>query len=97
MRRVDMSFHYGGAFGEISIPDAYERLLLDVLKGDASLFTRGDAIELAWGLVDKILKGWESEAAPPLVTYEPGSWGPAESAQLIAHDGYSWSLGCERH
>ena len=97
MRRVDMSFHYGGAFGEIGIPDAYERLLLDVLKGDASLFTRGDAIELAWALVDKIIEGWQSEAGPPLITYEPGSWGPAESTRLIAHGEYSWSLGCERH
>jgi glucose-6-phosphate 1-dehydrogenase len=97
MRRVDMSFHYGGAFGEIGIPDAYERLLLDVLKGDASLFTRGDAHELAWGLVDNIIEGWESEVAPPLAIYEPGSWGPVESTKLIAHAGYSWSLGCERH
>lgn len=97
MRRVDMSFHYGGAFGEISIPDAYERLLVDVLKGDASLFTRGDAHELAWELVDKIIAGWESDSAPPLVPYDPGSWGPAESTRLIAHEGYSWSLGCERH
>jgi glucose-6-phosphate 1-dehydrogenase len=97
VREVDMSFHYGGAFGEIGIPDAYERLLLDVIKGDPSLFTRGDAIELAWGLVDKILAGWGSEAAPPLITYEPGSWGPTESAKLIAHDDYAWSLGCEGH
>ena len=95
MRNVAMNFHYDDAFGAISIPDAYERLLLDVLKGDASLFTRGDAIELAWGLIDKILAGWESDNAPPLEIYEPGTWGPASAERLIAHDGYTWTLGCQ--
>jgi glucose-6-phosphate 1-dehydrogenase len=95
MRTVDMSFHYADSFEETRIPEAYERLILDVLKGDASLFTRGDAIELAWGLVDKIHLGWELDTAPPLSIYEPGSWGPPEADALIDHDGYSWSLGCD--
>ena len=95
MRTVDMSFRYADTFGETGIPEAYERLLLDVLKGDASLFTRGDAIELAWSLVDKIHQGWKLESAPPLSFYEPGSWGPAEADALIDHNGYSWSMGCE--
>ncbi len=95
MRTVDMSFHYADSFEKTTIPDAYERLLLDVLKGDASLFTRGDAIELAWGLIDKIHHGWELDSAPPLSPYEPGSWGPAEADALIDHDGYKWSPGCE--
>ncbi len=94
MRNVDMSFHYEDSFGEVAIPDAYERLLLDVIKGDASLFTRGDSIELAWGLVDQILEGWESENAPPLVTYEPGTWGPSAADDLVAHDGFTWHLSC---
>jgi glucose-6-phosphate 1-dehydrogenase len=94
MRNVDMSFHYEDSFGEVSIPDAYERLLLDVLKGDAALFTRGDSIELAWGLVDKIFEGWASDNAPPLHIYEPGSWGPTEADDLVAHDGFSWRLSC---
>lgn len=96
MRNVDMSFHYEDSFGEVTIPDAYERLLLDVLKGDASLFTRGDSIELAWGLVDQIIEGWDSDGAPPLVTYEPGSWGPSEADALVAHDGFTWRLSCIR-
>ncbi len=95
MRTVDMSFQYADSFEETRIPDAYERLLMDVLKGDASLFTRGDAIELAWGLVDKISDGWRLESAPPLLKYEPGSWGPLPAEQLINHDGYKWSPGCE--
>jgi glucose-6-phosphate 1-dehydrogenase len=94
MRPVDMSFQYAGAFGEMAIPEAYERLLLDVLKGDASLFTRGDAIELAWELVDRISAAWESEHAPPLCFYGPGSWGPAEADALLARDGFSWVLSC---
>ena len=94
MRNVDMSFHYEDSFGEVAIPDAYERLLLDVLKGDASLFTRGDSIELAWGLVDQIIEGWNSDTAPPLSIYEPGSWGPSEADDLVAHDGFSWQLSC---
>jgi len=95
MRTVDMSFHYADSFEETRIPEAYERLILDVLKGDASLFTRGDAIELAWGLIDKIHMGWELDSAPPLSIYEPGSWGPAEADALIDHDGYAWSPGCD--
>lgn len=95
MRSVDMSFHYADAFGEQSIPEAYERLLLDVLKGDASLFTRSDSIELAWGLVDPILEGWSLPSAPPLAFYEKGTWGPEEADALIDHDGYTWTMGCD--
>lgn len=94
MRTVNMSFHYEESFGALAIPEAYERLLLDVLKGDASLFTRSDAIELSWGLIDPILAGWESRHAPPLSFYESGSWGPPEADALIAHDGYHWTYGC---
>lgn len=94
MREVDMSFHYEETFGALAIPEAYERLLLDVIKGDASLFTRSDAIELSWELIDPILAGWESKHAPPLSFYESGSWGPSEANHLIAHDGYQWVYGC---
>jgi glucose-6-phosphate 1-dehydrogenase len=89
-----MSFEYDEAFGDQSIPEAYERLLLDVLKGDASLFTRSDSIELAWALVDPILEGWSLPTAPPLAFYEPGTWGPEEADTLIRHDGYGWTMGC---
>jgi glucose-6-phosphate 1-dehydrogenase len=94
MQSVDMSFEYDEAFGDQSIPEAYERLLLDVLKGDASLFTRSDSIELAWALVDPILEGWSLPTAPPLAFYEPGTWGPEEADTLIRHDGYGWTMGC---
>jgi glucose-6-phosphate 1-dehydrogenase len=95
MRTVDMEFKYEDAFGPTAIPDAYERLLLDVIKGDASLFTRGDSIELAWELIDPILHGWELNSAPPLSFYESGTWGPVETDRLLTEDGDNWSVGCQ--
>ena len=90
MRSVDMEFHYADSFGKTAIPEAYERLLLDVLTGDASLFTRADEVETAWGLVDPILQGWETREQP-LAFYEPGSWGPADADELLAKDNRNWS------
>jgi glucose-6-phosphate 1-dehydrogenase len=85
MRSVDMEFHYEDSFGKTTLPDAYERLLLDVLNGDASLFTRADEVETAWALIDPIIQAWESQKKPPVV-YEPGSWGPEDADDLLARD-----------
>lgn len=90
----DLEFHYRTGFGDQAIPDAYERLLLDALRGDASLFARYDEIEAAWQLIDPILQGWETPDAPPLVTYPVGSWGPPEADELLARDGNVWCLIC---
>ncbi|PWH14433.1 MAG: glucose-6-phosphate dehydrogenase [Anaerolineae bacterium] len=95
MRPVDMDFHYRDSFNDRSIPEAYERLLLEALDGDASLFTRSDGIEASWKLIDPILEGWQTPAAPPLVTYPRGSWGPAEADALLARAGHRWRLGRE--
>jgi glucose-6-phosphate 1-dehydrogenase len=97
MRDVDMEFHYQDSFGDIPLPDAYERLLLDALNSDASLFTRSDGIETAWRLIDPLLEGWETPGAPPLVKYSPGSWGPTEANELLARDDRRWRLGCREH
>jgi glucose-6-phosphate 1-dehydrogenase len=94
MRSVDMEFHYAQWFGPTAIPDAYERLLLDALSGDAALFTRADENELAWKLIDSILECWESEDAPALAFYEQGSWGPEEAEEMMARDGRTWLLAC---
>lgn len=94
MKSVDMEFHYADAFGEGSIPDAYERLLLDALNGDQSLFTRADTIELAWRLIDSILDGWHGANAPALAEYQIGSWGPEEAEEMLRTEGRHWSLGC---
>jgi len=96
-RPVDMEFHYAEDFGASALPDAYERLLLDAVQGDASLFARADEIELAWGLIDPILASWERQDAPPLVSYEPGNWGPAEADDFLAQDGRAWLHGCGEH
>jgi glucose-6-phosphate 1-dehydrogenase len=91
---VDMSFDYEQDFGQHALPDAYERLLLDALNGDASLFARGDEVELAWGIIDSILDGWDSGHAPPLVFYESGTRGPVKADEFINADGRNWHSEC---
>ncbi|HSF14381.1 MAG TPA: glucose-6-phosphate dehydrogenase [Vicinamibacteria bacterium] len=95
LRSVDMEFHYAEDFEGIAIPEAYERLLLDALHGDASLFARSDGIELAWKVIDPILDGWLGASAPPLEIYEGGSWGPEGADRLLGREGRSWQSGCE--
>ena len=89
-RSVDMEFHYADSFGKIAIPEAYERLLLDTITGDASLFTRADEVETAWGLIDPIIQAW-GRNDQPIASYLKGTWGPAEADALLATDGCSWS------
>lgn len=94
-RPVDMEFHYNTSFGKNPIPEAYERLLLDALLGDAGLFAREDEIEGSWALVDQIINGWEGHAhAPPMAFYTPGTWGPVEADDLLDAEGHSWHMGC---
>jgi glucose-6-phosphate 1-dehydrogenase len=93
-RSVNMSHTYREAFPDISLPDAYERLLLDALKGDASLFARNDGIEASWRIMDPVLAGWDVPDAPPLHEYPRGSWGPGAAEELLAREGHSWRMGC---
>jgi glucose-6-phosphate 1-dehydrogenase len=86
---VKMDFHYGSTFGSTS-PEAYERLLLDVMVGDATLFMRRDAVEAAWRFVMPILDRWTQDGAPPIASYPAGEWGPAEAERLIASTGRRW-------
>ena len=96
MSSVNMDFHYQTSFQGV-LPDAYERLLLDALQGDASLFARSDEIELAWQLVDPVVKICENPEAPPIATYPAGSWGPVESEELMMRDNRAWQQGCGEH
>jgi glucose-6-phosphate 1-dehydrogenase len=91
---VDMDFHYEEDFGAGTLPEAYERLLLDAMQGDAALFARADEIELAWRLIDRCHAHWTRPDAPPLASYEPGSWGPVEADELLGKDGRAWLLDC---
>ncbi len=93
IRAVDMNFHYRTSF-EGTLPDAYERLLLDALNGDASLFTRSDSIEVSWRLIDPVIAGWERGAGPPLLGYPRGGWGPDAADELLARDGRAWRWVC---
>ncbi len=93
MRSVDMEFKYRDSFSGV-LPDAYERLLMEALRGDASLFTRSDGIESAWKLVNSIASGWETRNIPDLALYRRNSWGPSEANTLMARDNRSWLLGC---
>jgi glucose-6-phosphate 1-dehydrogenase len=97
MRSVDMTFHYDDEFGQDAIPEAYERLLLNALEGDATLFTRSDGIEAAWRTIDPILQAWETNAAPPLTEYKQGSWGPKTANELLTSHGRQWRYGCAEH
>jgi len=89
-RPVEMEFKYSDYFGKGTLPDAYERLILDAIHGDAALFTRNDEIETAWKLVDPLLKAWEGADSSPMLTYPRGSWGPAEADHLLEQDGRAW-------
>ena len=88
IRTVHMDFLYGGAFRE-GLPDAYERLILDAMLGDATLFTRSDEIEEQWGLVDAITGFWQRDR-PMFPNYAAGTWGPASADELLHRDGRSW-------
>jgi len=86
---VEMNFNYGDTFSAPS-PEAYERLLLDVMAGDASLFMRRDAVEASWAWVTDILEGWKTHGSKWLPEYPAGSWGPVEADRLIESDGRKW-------
>jgi len=86
---VKMDFHYGSTFGASS-PEAYERLLLDVMAGDATLFMRRDAVEAAWRFVMPILDRWAEQNSGDLPTYAAGDWGPEAADRLIEATGRKW-------
>ena len=87
VRDVSMDFGYGHAFTESS-PEAYERLILDVLLGDPPLFPRHEEVELSWQILDPITAFWESKGQPE--AYPSGGWGPDSATQMLARDGRTW-------
>jgi glucose-6-phosphate 1-dehydrogenase len=88
IREVNMDFAYGGSFTESS-PEAYERLILDVLLGDPPLFPQHEEVELSWEILDPILDYWRNLPEQP-EPYEPGSWGPKGAELMLAREGFSW-------
>jgi glucose-6-phosphate 1-dehydrogenase len=88
IRPVNMEFRYGTSFLSES-PEAYERLILDAMRGDATLFTRNDEIEALWGIIDPILTAWHEDTSSEVAQYPSGSQGPSEAESLLDR-GRSW-------
>jgi glucose-6-phosphate 1-dehydrogenase len=89
LRPVRMHFSYDSEFGAYT-PEAYERLLLEAVEGDATLFIRRDEVETAWSIVDPIREGWGDEALNEREFYPAGSWGPVAADQLLSVRGHAW-------
>jgi glucose-6-phosphate 1-dehydrogenase len=88
VRPVNMDFRYGTSFGT-DPPEAYERLLVDAMLGDSTLFTRWDSVEAAWQLLTPVLEAW-AQGGRPLEFYEAGTWGPDGAHELVEQDGREW-------
>ena len=88
LRDVAMDFRYGAAFGS-NTPEAYERLLLDSMRGEATLFTRRDEVEEQWAYIDHVFAAWREQNTPP-PGYAAGTWGPEQADDLMARDGRRW-------
>ena len=88
LRPVSMDFNYGSSFGERS-PSAYETLLVDAMIGDATLYTRQDMVEASWQVVQPILEDWANRKFD-FPNYDPGTWGPAASDEMLARQGHQW-------
>ena len=89
LKPTPLNLSFADAF-KVRWPEAYERLLLDVVRGNATLFMRRDEVEAAWSWAEPLLAAWE-QSAEPVRFYNAGSWGPAESAILLARDGRAWA------
>jgi glucose-6-phosphate 1-dehydrogenase len=86
---VRFEFDYGRSF-HAALPEAYERLLLDALRGDGTLFMRSDELEAAWAFVTPILEAWRDDPPPVFPNYAAGTWGPAEALRLVDHCPGGW-------
>jgi glucose-6-phosphate 1-dehydrogenase len=89
---VNMDFHYSD-LADLRLPAAYERLLLDCMQGDATLFSRSDAVEEAWKFVQPIMNAWKNNPEIPVYGYPAGTWGPEVSNTLI--DEGEWRYPCK--
>jgi glucose-6-phosphate 1-dehydrogenase len=88
VRKASMEFSYGAGF-EDHYPEAYERVILDALRGDPTLFIRGDEVTRSWRIVDPILEHWAADDRP-IPLYQAATWGPREATELLARDGRTW-------
>jgi glucose-6-phosphate 1-dehydrogenase len=91
---VNMDFHYSD-LSDKPIPEAYQRLLLDCMQGDSTLFTRGDSVEQAWSIVEPVLKAWGKNPKIPIFGYPSGTWGPKQADSLIDDAAMTWRYPCK--
>ena len=94
VKTVNMNFHYS-EIADVYLPEAYERLLLDCMLGDATLYARGDAVEACWRFVDPILKAWNSNPDIKVYGYPAGTWGPKEAKNLLENSKEDWRYPCK--
>lgn len=95
VKNVGMDFHYSD-LADNDVPESYERLLLDCMRGDATLYAHGDSVESTWEFVEPILKAWENDPAIPIFGYPAGTWGPEVTDDLIDPPSVSWRNPCRR-
>ena len=93
VKPVNMDFHYSD-LADTRVPDSYERLLLDCMSGDATLYAMGEAVERCWSFIDPLIV-WRESGEAPLYSYPAGSWGPREADSLIEGDGHGWRYPCQ--
>jgi len=93
LRMTDLDFRFQREFSA-AMPEAYQRLLLDAMQGDASLFARADEVELSWSIIDPVLQAWQSGEGPPLEPYEYGHWGPESSTLWMQRQDRQWFDAC---
>ncbi|MDF1574043.1 MAG: glucose-6-phosphate dehydrogenase [Bacteroidales bacterium] len=91
---ANLDFHYKN-LSDSRIPEAYQRLLLDCMQGDSTLYTRGDAVEAAWRFLDPVLAAWKDDKSIPLYGYPCGTWGPEEADGMFKEEGYTWRYPCK--
>jgi glucose-6-phosphate 1-dehydrogenase len=91
IKPVVMNFSYGSSF-QVQAPDAYERLILDAMLGDSTLFTRSDEVEASWALITPITERWEAGGGSFIELYRSGTWGPKESDDFLSADGRYWRV-----
>jgi glucose-6-phosphate 1-dehydrogenase len=94
VQTVNMDFHYKD-LKENNLPSAYERLLLDCMQGDTTLYARGDAVEAAWNFVQPVIDEWNNNASFPLHGYPAGTWGPEQAEHLFDNPGFQWRYPCK--
>jgi len=93
VRPVNLDFHYS-ELADIKLPSAYERLLLDCMRGDATLYSRGDTVEAAWNFIQPVLDAWKNDPSIPIYGYPAGTWGPFESDKLMEGN-QRWRYPCK--